>query len=328
MRVLPSPFRSVVLPPVAKATAPLFFFKSLGEHKYGCLLFKLPELLANQITEYSKGIPDIHLGTGGREVLPHLTVKYGFVDSSPATVRALRGLLQDHFPIKIKLVGVSLFTGNEDGDVLKFDVESSELSKLNGEISKAFACVDTHPVYHPHITVAYLDPVYSSDYVKDCLLVGQEFSLDLLEFSSADGHKELIQLGDGSYWASKQDVDYQIKEQAMSNGVTWQKVMSAYNATTGGTLVPPPAMGKRKVKQSPFAWRSKAFVRKKDKRGFDYCTDNGRRAPCVPKAASSDKQPAATKPAPTKPEAKKPAPKKVKPTADSVKQDIQALKVP
>lgn len=62
-------------------TAADVFAKALDKpHKYGCLLCPLPADMAKEITDWClEHIPDYHLGPGGRELRPHLTLQTFFL---------------------------------------------------------------------------------------------------------------------------------------------------------------------------------------------------------------------------------------------------------
>lgn len=152
-------------------TAPVF--KSLpvkmAEHpaekkRYGCLMLKIPDKVCKSIREWAKQIPKEHLAPDGLEDHYHITVKYGFVDDGSEVKTLLRELLSQFGPIKVRLGPLSLFRGNEDGDVLKMVVFSPQLMKLNERVSASFECEDKYPVYRPHMTIAYLKPEFSGQY--------------------------------------------------------------------------------------------------------------------------------------------------------------------
>ena len=68
--------------------------KNLGTHKFGSLQLILPEFLRKQITDWViKNIFETHLGPGGIEFYPHITLKYGLKDSSEGTIESLHNLL-------------------------------------------------------------------------------------------------------------------------------------------------------------------------------------------------------------------------------------------
>ena len=74
--------------------------------------------------------------------------------------------------------------------MLKINVRSDSLNRLNRKL-KTLPHVDTHPVYRPHVTVAYLkhrrdDPYWYRSLYSD-EFSGEEFGLDRALFSDPDG---------------------------------------------------------------------------------------------------------------------------------------------
>lgn len=205
-----------------------YFVKQVGAHKYGCLLCPLPAAVAKCITDWSiENIPDCHLGDGGRETQIHVTAKYGLKDDSPQTAGAIRGILTGVGPIPIRLGAMTLFRGGDDGDVLKLEIDSPALHKLNGQITSAIPCFDKFPEYMPHVTVAYLDPRIAERYVGDLPGVsGNVLYLDGVDWYVATGEKrERVDLG--------------------LLALSYPKALSAFNEGSGGALVPPPQVGFR-----------------------------------------------------------------------------------
>lgn len=170
--------------------------KDLGPHKFGCLMAVLPDDIRKQITDFGiEQILDCHLAEKGLEVAPHTTILYGFTQGTDEIMQDLRAMLVRNGPIQIKMVGLSLFTGNEDGSVLKIDVESPELHELHSALSATFPNKDKYDTYLPHITIGYLVPEYAEQYSKPKPdFIGRSFVVDTLEWSSADNERELIYL--------------------------------------------------------------------------------------------------------------------------------------
>lgn len=105
-------------------------------------------------------------GEFGIETYPHVTLLYGFTDDVNAN--EVFELYKDHFDlneIKINVDKISIFETN-DFDVVKFDVESSILNKING-VMKDLPNNETYPDYHPHITIAYVKKGEGKKYIKD-----------------------------------------------------------------------------------------------------------------------------------------------------------------
>jgi hypothetical protein len=172
------------------------YTKSLDQpHEFGCLLAVVPDPLRKEITDWAlENVPEWDVGPGGREHRCHVTLKYGFLDSGPALVDGLRFQLARFSPFRVRLGPLGLFQSgygkwkNEDGDVLYATAESPVLHEINALVSAAFPCKDTHPDYHPHVTLSYLAEGQGEKYLKlPFPLAGREFVVDRLEFSGADG---------------------------------------------------------------------------------------------------------------------------------------------
>jgi 2'-5' RNA ligase len=156
--------------------------KEETKHDYASTQLDLPEETASAIKQLGESIPDEHLADDGREDKPHVTVKYGLHGDDPEAVRAL---LADEPPITVKLGKTSFFPNGESdaGDVVKVDVESPALRRLNKKIADALPHTDTHPTYKPHATVAYLKPGLGKKYSGNESLVGHTVTLDRITFS-------------------------------------------------------------------------------------------------------------------------------------------------
>lgn len=110
----------------------------------------------------------------GLEHDPHITVLYG-LHSNEIKDSEITKLIRTFNIIKdIKLTGISCFETDEY-DVLKFDVESETLVKMNSEFKK-FPYTSSYPKYHPHLTIAYLNKGCGAKY-HDTL----EYDNDVLE---------------------------------------------------------------------------------------------------------------------------------------------------
>lgn len=161
-------------------------------HEYSSTQFNLPEDIAGKMLALAEKISDDDLAEGGREDEPHVTVKYGL-----HTVKAddVERVVKDFGPVKIKLGKTSFFPAKDDGeDVVKIDVESEGLRRLNKLISEKLDCTDTHPEYVPHVTLAYVKAGKGEKYVSEKSL-DVELTLTEMLFSSPDGEQVTIPLG-------------------------------------------------------------------------------------------------------------------------------------
>lgn len=206
--------------------------KALETHKYGCLLLPLPADAAKEIVDWClENVPDYHLGAGGRELRPHLTIKYGFKDDGEEVVAALKALLLRAGPVTLTLTRLALFRGNEDGDVLYAAVDSPQAEELNRQITAGFDTYDKYPTYVPHVCLAYLDPQYSDAYdLAPTPFLGQTITLTHAEYSPVAGPKTEIPLAAADLFAG-------------------QKALSWVNEAAGGALVQPPQTGLAAVRR-------------------------------------------------------------------------------
>lgn len=176
---------------VRKVTlAPIQFDETKEEkiHEYSCLLFNLPGDLAFEVRQLAEQIPHEDLAEDGRELNPHITIKFGLHTDDTEEVRQA---IQDLKPVPIQIGKASIFqgtdkdTGKPTHDVVKLDVESSALHDLNNNVSKRLECTDTHPEYKPHITLAYVKPGLGEYYAKRLnLLEGKVAVFDRAIFSN------------------------------------------------------------------------------------------------------------------------------------------------
>lgn len=140
--------------------------KTEGQIEYGCLMLYLNIDVWNKITSIIKKEDLFEKNDEyGIETEPHLTILYGFHDS--VTAEKTFDLYKETVelkPIEVKTDGISIFE-NEEFDVVKLDVESKLLTKLNG-VMKELPNTSTYPEYHAHITIAYVKKGEGKKYVK------------------------------------------------------------------------------------------------------------------------------------------------------------------
>jgi len=162
------------------------------DYKFSSTQVNLPKEIADQIIDFGKRIPDADLADDGRESEPHITVKFGLHGSDPKFVQdALKG----EGPATVKFGKVSLFETNDEFDVVKVDVESADLHRLNKKVAESQPVTDTHPGYKPHATIAYVKKGRGAKYVGNNFLEGQTATLDSVAYSGRDGEKVEIPLG-------------------------------------------------------------------------------------------------------------------------------------
>ncbi len=139
-------------------------------YEFGCLMLSIDDKLVKDVhSEIQKRVPESEIFNDetnkyGRETDPHITVLYGLhADLSTKDImRAVTSLGKEY--LEFQILGTSIFS-NPKYDVLKIDIESDDLVKLNSIIKK-FPHTSSFPNYHPHLTVAYLKPGTGPKYTK------------------------------------------------------------------------------------------------------------------------------------------------------------------
>jgi 2'-5' RNA ligase len=128
--------------------------------EYGCVMACIDGNQKSKILEFNKSIIgdeviyDNKDKEFGRETDPHVTIKFGL--TKHYTREEMKEFLENVSPFIINAEGVSVFE-NDDFDVVKMDINGEELKRLNEKFSK-LPNEDEHPDYHPHCTLAYVNP--------------------------------------------------------------------------------------------------------------------------------------------------------------------------
>ncbi len=178
-----------------------------AQHKFSSVQFNIADMgyarsqgnPAERIKAMAAKIPDSDLAEDGREEEAHVTVKYGFHTDDAEEIRRV---VEDFGTVYLKLGKTSIFPakeassqrGGDQFDVVKIDVESEDLHRLNSLLSDSLEHTDTHPDYKPHITLAYVKPGRGKKYVGDDTVEGEEVFGARLIFSDQEGERTTIGL--------------------------------------------------------------------------------------------------------------------------------------
>lgn len=159
----------------------------------GCLMAFVPPDQAEDILAFGHSIPDDELAKDGRENECHVTVLFGFTRAEPENIAKL---LEGSGDLRFTLGKTSLFENPEEGDVLKIDVEGSEIHEMHHLLACTFDYVSDYPDYKPHLTVAHLKPGEGAKYAGDTRFLGRSVTASRLIFSSPSKEKTVIYLDD------------------------------------------------------------------------------------------------------------------------------------
>jgi uncharacterized protein (TIGR02996 family) len=124
--------------------------------KFASTQINLPPKLAEKLYAIAAKIPDSDLADDGRDDESHITICWGLEDDK---LEPIKELVEGFGPIKINLGKISLFHNKEkEFDVVKVDVDSPDLKRLNKLITDNIEHHSTHDSYIPHSTIAYVKP--------------------------------------------------------------------------------------------------------------------------------------------------------------------------
>ena len=168
--------------------------KPKREYEYGCVMVGL-ELDEKEWDKIQDMIDDEDIYHGeednkggfARELDPHVTILFGVHKDVPD--EEVESIIDGVSKPKLKLQKISTFE-NELFDVLKFDVESDDLHKLNEKFKK-LPHTSSFPNYHPHATICYLKKGLAPKYVKKMADIDpMEVVPEKILYSKPDGTKK------------------------------------------------------------------------------------------------------------------------------------------
>ena len=160
--------------------------KTLTEnYSFSSVQVKMPEVVSARIMNFQEKICINEFYNDYSEERPHITIKYGIHSGDISCLDDIKELFPKN--IVLELGNTSMFS-NTDNEVLKIDVESEYLIKMNKIITDNIECTTTFPIYIPHCTIAYLKHGNSYKYIDDDMFRGIYLCLDEIEFSSKDNN--------------------------------------------------------------------------------------------------------------------------------------------
>jgi 2'-5' RNA ligase len=170
------------------------------QHEYSNTQIKATKEIAEKLIEFGQTIPDEELYIDpedpqyGRELEPHITIKWGLITNDADEVT---GLIDPSVkPFTVKFGKVSMFSEEDKPyDVLKIEVESEEMKKLH-ELIGELENEDSHPDYVPHMTIAYVKKGEGEKYVGKDPFEGMEMKVEAFEFKDQKGDSTQVLLTD------------------------------------------------------------------------------------------------------------------------------------
>lgn len=162
-------------------------------YEYGCtmLYFNFPEV--NKIHD-AINPKDVYEEEGDRtygfENEPHTTLLFGL--HQEVTPKQVQKTLNQFTFGPCTISNASLFE-NEKYDVLKFDVSGEGLHACNKAL-RDFPHTNSFPDYHPHLTIAYLQPGTGKRYAKMLEGISYELQPQYAVYSLPNGSKVKMEI--------------------------------------------------------------------------------------------------------------------------------------
>jgi 2'-5' RNA ligase len=167
-----------------------------GDYDYSSTQVNLDQEMAKRIIQWGKeNIPDAAIyeeeDSYGREDTPHITILYGILSQSPDETREV---LEEEDMLIATLGKVSLFENSDDYDVVKIEVNSEDLSRVNASLRDSVDFESDYPEYDPHVTIAYVKKGEGKNYSGSNEFEGSVLNFDEVRFSSKDETITMIPL--------------------------------------------------------------------------------------------------------------------------------------
>lgn len=128
----------------------------------------------------------------GREDEMHITLLYGIHSQAPEETLSI---LSEQNPFEVRLGRVSIFTTNEEFDVVKIEAISPSLFYFNHLLKTNVSNTPNYLVYRPHVTIAYIKKnTYYSNLIGSDNFKEWRWTANTVIFSSKNGQKTPIRL--------------------------------------------------------------------------------------------------------------------------------------
>ena len=138
---------------------------STQTYDYGCVMlyFDFPEMLKIQSQIAKKDIYTEDEGKSyGLEDESHCTLLFGFHED--VSTKNIEHVLKKYTFMEVRAYNASIFESPKY-DVLKYNIEGPPLKMVNKEL-RQFPHTNSHPTYHPHMTIGYIKKGQGKKYVE------------------------------------------------------------------------------------------------------------------------------------------------------------------
>ncbi len=163
-------------------------------HEFSSLQINLPEVMADKIMRWGRlniSNEDLYDNDNlhGREDEIHVTLLYGIHSPSCSS---FKDIINDYPPFITELGKLSIFTTNDNFDVVKIEASGPSLFYLNSFLKNKIANTQNYE-YSPHVTIAYVkkNKVKINDVNK---FNSWKWTASTVMFSSKNGGKVPIKL--------------------------------------------------------------------------------------------------------------------------------------
>lgn len=179
--------------------------KKSDERDYSWVSLPVPKEIGAKTMQFSKTIPERELfiqqdnegeiihGNGwnyGVEDDPHITILWGIHTKN---VKQIEKALEGHKGGTVRLGQVGMFATDEY-DVLKVNLISQSLHRLNKALQSGVKFTTSHPDYHPHLTLAYLKCGNGEKYIKDRRFQKLKFDFNEVVFEDYEDKSTTLKL--------------------------------------------------------------------------------------------------------------------------------------
>lgn len=166
-----------------------YFTEQQNFHSFSCAMLSLNPDLKTKIKDFGLSTIPEEVYTEKADEDIHVTVKYGFTFDN---TKPIKTIVNDFGSVEIELGRISKFA-NEEFDVIKLDVYSKKLRQLH-ELLSTLPNEDKHPVYRPHVTIAYVKPGSCDFLLGKEFFVGSKDVISQITWSTRNNEVEYISL--------------------------------------------------------------------------------------------------------------------------------------